>query len=118
MTDEHTKFFGPPPPGYVFTEIVNVTFPAEPDLENEASPEGQIWTSTLQTYLTHPGTKTVWWGRRVDSPQVVKLIIGSLALQSLLQLASIMVTISSLSRLEDCRGTLEFSLFLCIFLAT
>ena len=72
---------GPPPPRpnhpYAFTEIMNVTFPSPVNLDDTSTSESQLWGQTIKTYLDHPGTTKIWFGQLLDSPQVIKLIIGS-----------------------------------------
>lgn len=65
-----------PEPPYAFTEIINVTFPSPVNLSNNSTAEAQLWEQTIKTYLDHPGTTKVYFGQLLDSPQVVKLIIG------------------------------------------
>ena len=81
---EMPNLFGPPTPAgqprqsedYAFTEIITFDFSHPVILEDEATPAGQLWQKTVQLYISHGDAKTLWWGRRVESPQVVKLMIG------------------------------------------
>jgi hypothetical protein len=66
---------------YAFTEIINVNWPQAVDSDEETSPESQLWAKTLHTYENHPGTTNIWWGQRVDSPNILKLIVGTSASQ-------------------------------------
>jgi hypothetical protein len=64
------------PPAYAFTEIRTFRVAENSVIENDATDEGKIWAHTIRTHLEDEGTGLVWWGRLVESPQVVKLVIG------------------------------------------
>ena len=88
MSDMSTQFGTPlghpvqrDPYEYAFTEITTFEFAQSVDLGNEATPVGQIWAKLIQTYSTQESVKMLWWGRRVEVPQVelpqvINLIIG------------------------------------------
>ena len=85
MSTQFGKLLGHPvlrdPNEYAFTEIITFEFAQPVDLEDEATPVGQIWAKMIQTYSTQESVKMLWWGRRmevpqVELPQVTKLIIG------------------------------------------
>jgi hypothetical protein len=85
MSTQFGKLLGHPvlrdPNEYAFTEITTFEFAQPVDLGNEATPVGQIWAKMIQTYSTQESVKMLWWGRRVEVPevelpQVIKLIIG------------------------------------------
>jgi hypothetical protein len=64
------------PPDYAFTEIKTFYISQELDLENDETKEGEIWANTIRTYIEDLGTKLLWWGRLLEAPDVVKLVVG------------------------------------------
>jgi hypothetical protein len=61
---------------YAFTEITNVNWSKPVNLEDASTAESQLWLRTVQTYENHPGTTNIWFGTRLDSPQITILIVG------------------------------------------
>ncbi|KAF4629413.1 hypothetical protein G7Y89_g8737 [Cudoniella acicularis] len=66
----------PDPPNCTLVEFNTLEFANPVDLENEAAPVGQLWGKMIETYFSQGGVKTLWWGQRLESTQVIKLIVG------------------------------------------
>jgi hypothetical protein len=69
---------------YAFTEITNVNWSKPVNLDDASTAESQLWLRTLQTYENHPGTNNIWFGTRVDFPQITILIVGVYTFQFIL----------------------------------
>jgi hypothetical protein len=65
-----------PPPDYAFTEITTFHISPESVIENTESKEGELWANTVRIYIEDPGTKLLWWGRLLEDPGRVKLVVG------------------------------------------
>ena len=64
-------------PDYAFMEIKTFYITQEADLENNETKEGDTWANTIRTYLEDPGTGLLWWGRLLETPGEVKLVVGN-----------------------------------------
>jgi hypothetical protein len=64
------------PDDYAFTEIKTFDIPQEFVLENDGTREGEIWANTIRTYIKDLGTGLLWWGRLLEAPCIVKLVVG------------------------------------------
>ena len=66
----------PTPADYAFTEIKTFHVSQELVIENDRTKEGEIWANTIRIYIEDPGTKLLWWGRLLEAPAGVKLVVG------------------------------------------
>ncbi|KAL2204694.1 hypothetical protein CC79DRAFT_1335339 [Sarocladium strictum] len=67
------------PEAYAFTEGLTFIFPPETlpatALADESTPAGQIWATTLKTYLELDQVGTVYWAVLPEASQTTKLLI-------------------------------------------
>lgn len=81
------------------TEIAVFPLNAGVNLDDPKSASGAIWQSTLDTVSQQDGYQRLYWGRQIENPQILTILIGipfpSIAMRQLL----------TFSRLGFCRGT-------------
>jgi hypothetical protein len=58
----------------VTTEIVYL--PLKPNLDLSADEKKQQWEDTLDTIKRQPGVVRVLWGRQIENPNTVQLVVG------------------------------------------
>lgn len=69
--------FAPPSPGvYEYTESLTFHFSDPSSLSDESTTVGQVWASTVRTYLELDKTGTVWWASIQGAPQKAKLLVS------------------------------------------
>ena len=59
------------------TEIATLPLVAGAQIEDPSSPAGTVWKSTIDTILAADGVQRAYWGRQVENPTVIDLLIGS-----------------------------------------
>ena len=59
------------------TQIAVIPLVAGAEIDNPSSPAGQVWQYTMDTAIAVAGIQRVYWGRQVENPSVVDLLIGS-----------------------------------------
>ncbi|KAF2096137.1 hypothetical protein NA57DRAFT_78908 [Rhizodiscina lignyota] len=67
---------------YAFTEITSFEFTRQVSIEDDTTPACQLWAKTVEAYISHAGTTILAWGRVVESPQVIKLVVDWKSLES------------------------------------
>ncbi|KAF2175937.1 hypothetical protein K469DRAFT_679289 [Zopfia rhizophila CBS 207.26] len=60
---------------YAFTEIHTFRILQDTGIENPDTNAGNVWSRTIQSYLTQTGTNLVWWGRLLEDSLTVKLAV-------------------------------------------
>jgi hypothetical protein len=48
----------------------------KPGLDLSSGETKEIWESTLRTIAKQPGVKAVYWGRQIESPDTVQILVG------------------------------------------
>ena len=66
-----------PPSEYAVTEIKIFIIPQGFLIENNETHEGEIWANIVRIYLQDAGTGLLWWGCSLESPSIVKLVVGN-----------------------------------------
>ena len=59
------------------TEIAVFSLIAGAQIEDPSSPAGAVWKSTLDTILAQEGAQRLCWGRQVENPSNIDLLIGN-----------------------------------------
>ena len=59
------------------TEIATLPVTGAASLEKEGSPSYTIWQELLDTIASQDGYQRTYWGRRIEDPSVVSLLIGT-----------------------------------------
>lgn len=58
-------------------QITEVAFlPLQPNLDLTSGDVKAVWDDTLQTIASQPGCQSLFWGRQIEKPDVVQLVIG------------------------------------------
>ena len=58
-------------------EILLLSIPASKRIEDVSSTAGQTWSTLISAYKNMPGTQDIYWGRKIEDPGTVLLIIGT-----------------------------------------
>jgi hypothetical protein len=67
------------PVPYALTEFITIKFPAEADVENPGTPEGEVFASFVQTILEHGHPTRLLWAKVIEKPEVIKVLLGLLS---------------------------------------
>ena len=59
------------------SEICYLTLKSKTDIES-STPEAKIWQAALKTIASQDGFQSQQWGRQLEHPDVVVLVIGSI----------------------------------------
>ncbi len=59
------------------TEIAILPLAIGAKLEDPNSPTHTIWQSCLDTIASQEGYQRLYWGRKVEAPNVLQLLIGT-----------------------------------------
>jgi hypothetical protein len=57
------------------TEVVYI--PIKPGLDLSSGETKETWESTLNTIAKQPGVKALYWGRQIESPDTVQMLVGA-----------------------------------------
>lgn len=58
------------------TEIATLPLDAGANLEDPQSSSSKIWQSALDTISQQDGYQRLYWGRQVENPQIMMLLVG------------------------------------------
>lgn len=62
------------------TEIATIPLAAGAQTEDPSSPAGAVWKSVIDTILAAEGAQRAYWGRQVENPSIIDLLIGNFTL--------------------------------------
>lgn len=60
------------------TEIAALPLIPGAQIEDPSAPAGAVWKSTIDTLLAQEGFQRAYWGRQVENPSVLELLVGKL----------------------------------------
>ena len=60
------------------TEVVYM--PMKPGLDLSSGEAKEVWDSTLSTIAKQPGCKALYWGRQIENPDTVQMLVGMYSL--------------------------------------
>lgn len=60
------------------TEIATLPLAAGATIEDPNSSAGKVWQSTLDTVSAQDGYQRAYYGREVENPSVVQLLVGKI----------------------------------------
>ncbi len=60
------------------SEIAILPLVSEAPIEDPSSDAGKVWKSTLDTVMAQDGYQRAYWGRQVESPDTLELVVGKL----------------------------------------
>ena len=67
----------PPPNSKMSDPVTEIAYlPLKPDLDLTSGDIKEVWQSTLRTIASQPGFKTGYWGKQIENPDTVQLVIG------------------------------------------
>lgn len=58
------------------TEIAIIPLSSGANIEDPSSPLGKIWQSSLNTIAGQKGFQRLYWGRQVESSNVIDFFVG------------------------------------------
>ena len=58
------------------TEIAIFPVKADATIEDPHSEAGKAWQSVVKTILAQEGAQRLHWGRQVESPNLVEMLVG------------------------------------------
>jgi hypothetical protein len=50
--------------------------PMKPGLDLSLGETKEVWDSTLSTIAKQPGCKALYWGRQIENPDTVQMLVG------------------------------------------
>lgn len=56
------------------TEVVYLHM--KPGLDLSLGEAKEVWQSTLSTIAKQPGCKALYWGRQIENPDTVQMLVG------------------------------------------
>ena len=67
------------------TEIAIVSLIEDATIEDKESHSGTIWQESLATVANQTGFQKLYWGRHVENPSIVSILVGELQSIALLR---------------------------------
>ena len=59
------------------TEIAVLPLVSGAEIEDPSTPAGTVWKSTLDTIHAQSGVQRIYWGRQIENPSNLDLLVGT-----------------------------------------